>query len=311
MNSDQKTYDEIDIREVIRVLWRGKWIIVGITFVFAVISVIYALSLSNLYSSHSRVAPTEESQGGGLAAMSGELGGLASLAGVDLGQGQTNDAMLAVEILSSRKFISDFVRRHEIEPELMAVEEWYPGSGEIRFNPEVYDGERGTWVREVEPPKQAEPSDWELVEVFRERFSVERDELTGFVNITVEHKSPVIAQQWSNWLIEDINNHMRERDMDEASRSIEYLEEEISRTKLANMEELFYQLFEQQTQTIMMAKVRPEYVFRVIDPPVVAEEKSWPPRAIICIGITLFGGLFGVVVVLIMNMFRRDSLVDR
>jgi LPS O-antigen subunit length determinant protein (WzzB/FepE family) len=41
--------DEIDLRELFSVLWVGKKLIVVITAVFAVVSVVYALSLPNEY----------------------------------------------------------------------------------------------------------------------------------------------------------------------------------------------------------------------------------------------------------------------
>lgn len=310
-HNDNKALEEIDIREVIRVFWRGKWIIMAVTFIFAVFSVFYALSLPNLYTAYGKVAPTEESQAGSLGGMAEQLGGLASLAGVNLPRGEGDNAKIALEILNSRVFIADFVRRRGIVPEVMAAERWNPNSGELRYNEDSYDAATGTWVREVKPPRTVEPSDWEIVEAFREMLSIDTDDLSGFTNIAVEHPSPVLAKQWVEWLIEDINNQIRVRDVEEAERSLNFLETELENVNLANMQQVFYQMIEKQTYTIMMTRVRPEYVFRVIDPPVVSEEKTWPPRAFICIGITLFGALMTMVGLLIANMFRRDeSLVD-
>ena len=41
--------DEIDLRELFGVLWAGKVRIIAITAVFAIVSVIYALSVPNQY----------------------------------------------------------------------------------------------------------------------------------------------------------------------------------------------------------------------------------------------------------------------
>ena len=41
--------DEIDLRELFAVLWAGKLKIIAITAIFAVASVIYALSIPNQY----------------------------------------------------------------------------------------------------------------------------------------------------------------------------------------------------------------------------------------------------------------------
>ncbi|RXS43034.1 LPS O-antigen length regulator [Idiomarina sp. 29L] len=302
--------DEIDLRELFGIIWQGKWWIIAITFVFAVGSVIYSLSLPNIYKSEATLAPTEEASGGGLSQMAGQLGGLASLAGVNLGGGNTDKTTIALEILKSRAFIKGFVEKYDILPELMAVEEWNRGSG-VAFNNELYSPDTKEWVREVEPPKQPEPSSWEYVKVFRESvLEVSKDDTTGLVTIAVNHQSPEVAEQWVVWLIEEINNHMRERDIQEAQRSLEYLDKELQSTSLSDMQQVFYQLIEKQTQTIMLANVRPEYIFQTLDPAVVPEQKAKPSRALICIIGTFFGGLLGVGFALSRSIFRKNRALS-
>mgnify|MGYP003112544360 FL=1 len=299
--------DEIDLRELFGIIWQGKWWIIAITFVFAVGSVIYSLSLPNIYKSEATLAPTEEASGGGLSQMAGQLGGLASLAGVNLGGKNADKTTIALEILKSRAFIKSFVEKYDILPELMAVEEWNRGSGVV-FDNELYNPDTKEWVREVEPPKQPEPSSWEYVKVFRESvLEVSKDDTTGLVTIAVNHQSPEVAEQWVVWLIEEINNHMRERDIQEAQRSLEYLDKELQSTSLSDMQQVFYQLIEKQTQTIMLANVRPEYIFQTLDPAVVPEQKAKPSRALICIIGTFLGGFLSVGFVLVRNIFRKED----
>ncbi|RUO76945.1 Wzz/FepE/Etk N-terminal domain-containing protein [Idiomarina seosinensis] len=318
MNQNQKNYtpptyqqpdpadDEIDLRELFGIIWQGKWWIIAITFVFAVGSVIYSLSLPNIYQSEATLAPTEEASGGGLSGMAGQLGGLASLAGVNIGKSGTDKTTMAIEVLKSRSFLTDFVKKYKILPELMAVESWSPSSG-LTYNTEVYNPETNEWVREVEPPKQPKPTSWEYVKTFRELMSVTSDQETGLVNVSINHQSPEVAKQWVEWLVTDVNNHMRNRDIKEAQRSLEYLNNELQDTSLSNMQQVFYQLIEKQTQTIMLANVRPEYIFQVLDPAVVPEQKAKPSRALICIIGTFLGGFLSVGFVLIRNIFRKEE----
>ncbi len=74
-NPQQPIDDEIDLRELLGALWKGKWIIIATTFVFAAGAVLYALSLPNIYKSDALLAPAESSNGGGLSKMAGQLGG--------------------------------------------------------------------------------------------------------------------------------------------------------------------------------------------------------------------------------------------
>jgi len=302
----QPADDEIDLRELFGIIWQGKWWIIAITFVFAIGSVIYALSLPNIYKAEATLAPTEEASGGGLASMAGQLGGLASLAGVNLGKSGTDKTTMAIEVLKSRAFLTDFVKKYDILPDLMAVESWSPSKG-LAHNKEVYNSETKEWVRDVEPPKQPEPTSWEYVKTFREQMTVNRDQETGLVNVTVNHQSPEIAKQWVEWLVTEVNNHMRQRDIEEARRSLEYLNNELQDTSLSNMQQVFYQLIEKQTQTIMLANVRPEYIFQTLDPAVVPEQKAKPSRALICIIGTFLGGFLSVGFVLIRNVFIKKD----
>lgn len=299
--------DEIDLRELFNTLWRGKWIIIAVTFVFGIGSVVYALSLPNIYKAEAVLAPTEESSGGGLAAMAAQFGGLASLAGVNLSAGDTNKTTIALEILQSRAFLTEFVEKHDILPEIMAVKSWSPERG-IVFNDELYDAETKTWVREVEPPRQAEPTSWEYVkEIRKELLQVSQDKETGLVILSVSHHSPEFSKYLAELLVQDINEKMRQRDISEAEGSLAYLNEELKSTNLSNMQQVFYQLIEKQTQTMMLADVRPEYVFQTIDPAVVPEEKSAPKRALILVLGIMLGGMLGVGFVLIRQAFKQDS----
>ncbi len=292
--------DEIDLRELWQVVWQGKWIIIAITFLFALGAVILSLSLPNLYQSKTLLAPSEEAQGGGLSGMAGKLGGLASLAGINLGNsGGQNKVDIAIEVLKSRQFVSDFINKYDLLPALMAVDGWDRSTGEVRYDPDIYDKDKKQWVREVKPPKKAEPSSWEAYEEFKNVLAVSKDEKTGFVTIAVEHYSPVVAQRWTQLLVKEINEVVRKKDVDEAQRSISYLQEKMSQVPLAEMRNVFYQLIEEQTKTIMLAEVRDEYIFSTIDPPVVPEEKAKPKRALICILGTLIGGMLAIMAVFI------------
>ena len=298
--------DEIDLKELFMVLWSGKWLISAITGVAATASVAIALMLPNIYTANALLAPAEQS-GGGMSALMQQYGGLASLAGVSLpGSEDGSRAQLGMQLMKSRAFIGDFVERRDILPELMAVTAWDAGSGQIVFNPESYDAASKTWVREVEVPKLPTPSAQEAHKAFSEILGVAQDKQTGYVTVSIEHQSPVVAAQWVNWLVEDVNAAVKAQDVAEAEKSIEYLREQVTSTSLADLQAVFFDLIQSQTETVMLAEVRQEYVFKTIDPAVVPEEKSKPSRALICVLGTLLGGMLGVVIVLIRHYARSE-----
>ena len=299
--------DEIDLKELFMVLWSGKWLISAVTGVAAVTSVVIALSLPNIYTANALLAPADQS-GGGMSAMMQQYGGLASLAGVSLpGGDEASRAQLGMALMTSRGFIGDFVERRNILPELMAVESWDMISGDLTFDDALYDATTSEWVREVDPPFTPTPSLLEAHEAFSDILAVSQDKQTGYITVSVEHRSPLVAAQWVDWLVEDANEAVRAQDVDEANRSISYLREQVSNTSLADLQAVFFDLIQSQTETVMLAEVREEYVFKTIDPAVAPEIKSKPSRALICVLGTLLGGMLGVVIVLIRHYARSEA----
>jgi len=104
--------DEIDLLELWHVILGGKWLIIAITAVFAVGSVFYALWLPDTYRAEVLLAPAEEDGGGALGGQLGQLGGLASLAGINLdaGGGVVSMKSRALAIIQSRFFHPRFFR---------------------------------------------------------------------------------------------------------------------------------------------------------------------------------------------------------
>ncbi|WP_417762074.1 Wzz/FepE/Etk N-terminal domain-containing protein [Shewanella sp.] len=304
----QSADDEIDLRELASVLWAGKKLIIAITFVFACASVAIALLMPNIYKSEALLAPAEEQQNGGLAGLAGQFGGLASMAGINLGSSAgTDKTALAIEVMKSRKFTSAFIQKHHILPDLMAVDKWSLSDNKISYDSEVYDSNSEQWLRDVTPPKQPKPSMQEAYKEFSKIFSVSSDKESGLVTVAIEHKSPYVAKQWVDWLVADINDVMRQRDVKEAKRSAEYLEKQIEQTNVADIRTVLYKLVEEQAKTIMFAEVRDEYVFKTVDPAVAAEQKFKPKRALICVLGTLLGGMLAIFVVLIRHFINKEN----
>lgn len=304
--NDQYDDDEIDLRELFMVLWAGKIKIVAITAVFAVASVIYALSVPNQYKATALLAPAQSS-GGGLSGALGQLGGLASLAGVSIGGGEGSEAQIAQEIMKSWNFIEAFIADNDLAVELFAAEGWRKGSNELKINDDVYDSQNKQWLLENESGVVGPPSSWNLFKTFSERLAVSEDKKSGLVSVSIEYYSPQIAKQWLDMYVSAVNAHMQQRQVDKVTNNINYLQAQIEKTSIAEMREVFYTIIEEQTKNKMVAEASPEYAFVAVSPSMVPEEKSQPKRALICILGTLLGGMLSVLLVLAMHYTRKSD----
>ena len=134
---------------------------------------------------------------------------------------------------------------------------------------------------------------------------VTQDVVTGFVTVSIEHLSPLIAYEWVTWLVDDLNREMMLEATSEAQQSIDYLTDQLEKTQVVALQQVFYALIEEQMKTIMLANSRAEYLFKTIDPAIAPERKSRPNRTQICVLGTLLGGILGVLWVLIWHYTFR------
>ena len=296
--------DEIHLRELFSALSAGKVKIIAITAVFAVASVIYALSVPNQYKATALLAPAQ-SGGGGLSGALGQLGGLASLAGVSIGGGGSSESQIAQEIMKSWSFVEDFIADNDLTVEVYAAEGWSKGSNELQINQDAYDSEDNQWLIENDSGVVGPPSSWQLFKAFSGRVAVSEDKKSGLLSVSIEYYSPQIAKQWLDLYISAINKHMQARQVEKVSNNISYLEAQIEKTAIAEMREVFYTIIEEQTKSKMVAEASPDYAFVAVSPSMVPEEKSQPKRALICILGTLLGGILSVLLVLVMHRTKN------
>ncbi len=299
--------DEIDLRELFGVLWAGKVWIVLITAIFAVSSVFYALSLPNLYKASTVLAPAKSDQGG-LSGSLAQLGGLASLAGVTIGASESSESQVAQEIMKSWSFIENFISKNDITVEVFAAKGWSKDSGDVLIDDTLFDRQRSLWLLEDgDSGKLGPPNSWQLFKRFSEILSVSEDKKTGFVTVSMEYYSPEIAKNWLDMHVGAINKHMQDRQVEKVTNNIAYLEEQIKKTSITEMREVFYTIIEEQIKNKMVAEASPEYTFLTISPSMLPEQKSQPKRALICILGTLLGGMLSVIWILVRYYWRSPN----
>lgn len=287
---------------IIKWLRMDLWKIIFITIVFASLSVLYVLSLQNVYSSNAKVSSnlsTGKSMGGALA----NLGGLASLAGVSLGGGGLSIEVLK-EILTSASFLSSFIKANHLEKEVIAAISYDPKLNTFQYDEKIYNQSKGIWVRKYTFPQTLEPSNKELANKFKENFNVNFDRKTKLITLNFTSYSPEFSKKIINDIVEFFNDYLREKDIKDSMLSVSYLKEQLQKTSYSEVKIALQQIMEEQYKKLALANTREEYALRFIESPLVASKKSAPSRAAICIVITMLGAVFGVVALLTMRIFR-------
>ena len=260
------------LSELYSLLFDYKKIIFLIPFLLSVITAAFSLSITAIYESQTTLAANSQSSSG----LSGIINnsGLAAIAGITASSGNRNLGAEGIEILKSRKFITDFIKDEKILVNLMAAEGWDRDKNEVIINPDVYDIKNKRWTL----GDDSIPSDQEAYEAFVNKMSLFKDVKTGFVTLKVRHFSPVIAKEWTEKLINSLNDYLREVDLVEAEKTISFLDKLLSENNLLEVNNSLVNLKQQQIKIIMNAKAREQYVFRVLDPPIAPEKRFSPKR---------------------------------
>jgi uncharacterized protein involved in exopolysaccharide biosynthesis len=292
--------DELDLTELVNVLWINKLFLAATTGLFVLISIIYSLLLTNIYTAETTLAPSASSD---MSSNLSQYAGLASIAGISLPGSSSgiSDKDLALSLLKSKGLLQRLIDKHDILPDLIAAKAWNLTTNSISYNSDVYDDTKNVWVRKVNPPYKLIPSTQEAYEFFDNAIAVSEDKKTGVIFLKIDHLSPEIAYQWSLLLIQEVNEYVADMRIKEAQLSIDYLNDQIRITPYPELRALFYELIQQHTQTIMLAKVRPEYALTTIDPPVIPEIKSQPDRNLIL----LLGFMFGLILSILFILVRH------
>tara|TARA_B100000963_G_scaffold360959_1_gene394086 strand:- start:27532 stop:28452 length:921 start_codon:yes stop_codon:yes gene_type:complete len=296
--------DQIDLKDLYLKFWKQKKLIFLITSLFAVLSVIYSLSLNNIYSSSALLVPSSKDDS--LASMASLRSSFSSFSGISLIDSPATDADEAVERIKSLQFFSDhFLPEISLE-NLMAVDSWNYKTNKIAYKKSVFDEKNNKWIRKAKYPRQVIPSDQEAFEKFKDVVTIVVDKKSSYVSISIEHQSPFVAKNWLDIIILKINESMRLEEMELSKAYINFLNESQKSTNIQSLKEVSSELLESQMQNLMLASSNKDYIFKIIDSPVVSERKSRPNRALICILGTIFGGILSLIVAYIKS-YREES----
>lgn len=281
--------DEIDLRDIWRVLVKYKRMILSSVFIAALIAAGISMSLPNIYRAEMLLAPVKDdnAKGGGMSAALGGLGGFASLAGISLGGGGNTEENLAV--LKSREFLWKFVQENKLMP--------------ILFD-DKWDEAQKKW-KEIDPKKQ--PGQLDAIRLINEKvLEVNSDKKTNLVTISIDWKDPVLASAWVDQLVTQLNQYLRAEAISRSENNLKYLNEELARTQIEEMRKALFDLIGQEQKKAMVAHAQREFAFRVLDPTVVPDKKIKPKRAII---VLLSVVLVGFVAMLI--AFIKEATIKR
>lgn len=297
--------DEIDLKRLFEILWEGKNIIIGFILIFSIAAVLYSLSLPNIYQSSALLSPVSKNNSN--QSLQG-VGGLASLAGIDINQSAGGKEAEAIKKLNTLSFFTDSIYPFIYLPDLMAIESWDPSSNTISYKNNLYNHKTKEWVRSFQYPKSQVPSPQESFKIFKQKhYNVSADASTGFVVISVKHQSPFVAKEWTKLIVNQVNDFFRAKDKKEAQAAMNFLNSQIAQTTHTEIKQVIAALLQQKMQQMTLIEANEFYVFSYLDPPKIMEEKIAPVRSSISILGSVIGLFLGAIFVIVRQYFRKTN----
>jgi uncharacterized protein involved in exopolysaccharide biosynthesis len=271
--------DAFDIRQLLPIL-RAHWRLIAASIVLmTALAAAVAFLSPPIYRSSIVLVPTSSDASGlagGLGSALGQFGGLAALAGINLGpDGMATEESLAV--LKSRQFTEAFIADQQLMPILFA---------------KSWDAQNGKWKEGEQPPTAGK-----AYKYFDQKVrSIDRDKKTQIVTVNVEWRDRERAAQWANELIARLNAEMRARAIARTDASVGYLEKELETTSTVATREAINRLIETQIKQRMLANVTPEYAFRVVDRAVPADRNDpiRPKKLVLLLAGPFVGLILGI-----------------
>jgi uncharacterized protein involved in exopolysaccharide biosynthesis len=303
-NTEDKYDDEINLFELIGLLWANKIKIILISLLFSIFSVVYAKSIPNTYKSVAVLSPMSSS-GNDLSSLASQYSGLSNLAGISLPSGKVDKVGMAVATMQSLSFFEDIASKENIFFLLQAPMDWDLLSNSLIINPNVYDTANNKWVSEANFSINGKPSIQSAHRDFLQNLSVNTSAKTKFITISYEHYSPYVAQKVVELLINEINEMARLEEILIAQNSILFLNQEIKQTELNDLRIKINGLISKQVERITIAQASPEFIVKILSEPIVPELKSGPNKMLIVFMISLFGLIFAIIYSLALPFMKQ------
>jgi uncharacterized protein involved in exopolysaccharide biosynthesis len=257
--------------------------------VAAVLAIAYGVAAPKWYRAQTLIAPVPmDPSTSALGALDGEIGGLASLVGLDIGGGEDQEKE-ALARLTSREFIYGYIESKNLLPIFFAGK---------------WDADAKAWKNPAKPPSIEDGYQYFVGRIF----TVSEDRKTELIKVAVDWKNPELAREWANELVVRINADRREVARAESERNLQFLNRELEKASIIDLRQAINRLVETEIRKRMLVNVREEYAFKVIDPAYLPGNRAVvrPRIAMLTAVAAALGGLLGCGLALFRHFRRRN-----
>ncbi|UTA68412.1 MULTISPECIES: Wzz/FepE/Etk N-terminal domain-containing protein [Emticicia] len=327
----------LNFKALFQVIWKEKILIFMIILASAGIGLWYGFSQKEQFTAQGKILPEMLGRGG---LRLGNLAGIASLAGVDIGSADGTEAVrpdLYPDILKSTPFFLELFKQPVVtrDNRKITFEQFYEGEFEKKSDEKQKDtvkaphNQNGVLVIGKKYERRIQALKARIVGVI--------DKKSGVINISVKMPDPYVAAEVANFAMNYLTQYVTRYRVDKAQKDLDFLEERVNvakgkyyfnQTKKAQYSDQFQEsTMRLQSADIQRERIESEYrmastfynellkkyeeakikvqqetpVFKVLEPPTVPTRKSEPRKSLILLVAVFIGGLIALIAALIRN----------
>ncbi len=262
METQRETYeDEINLIDYVKVIFKHKKLICYTVGIVVAATIVVSLLMTPVYEAKAVVAP---------AAKNGEISGT-SLVAAQFGISVPASSNMSeiVNLLKSNILMEKIIKKHN----LLTV-----------------------FYKERELKGRSDSQNlWRGIRYLQDAMTIRPNQKDNSIQVSMQFKDPKTAADIVSYTLLELTEHMSNEARRVAETNKQYLESQIEKTADPFIRTKIYTLIAQQIETAMMAEVKENFAFKILDPPRVPDKKIKPKRTqmvIIAFLVSLFLGVF-------------------
>ena len=290
MQENQYYDDEIDLRELFSALWRGKYFIIIFTMISLAAGSLYLRSLSSNYKVSILLAPVQEQQ---RTANFGNLGGLASIAGISLPTSSASDFAKYEIMLKTQEISTQIFKEQKLIQSLF--------SGEWDNNQQIFREPKANRRKLItnsikklltgRPPREyMEPNPARLKALINGKIRIGVDTRTGYLTLGAETSNPELLTKLLVSMIKNTDELFKKKFIKQSNDAVQFYQIKISKARSQEHRKILATLIAKEERKLLLASRNSQFVAEILTGPNTSLYPTSPKASIILAVSILLGG---------------------
>jgi LPS O-antigen subunit length determinant protein (WzzB/FepE family) len=306
-NSQKNNNDELDLRYLVLILWRGKFFMILVSFVSVFLAALYLQSAERKYTVEYNLKPVGETNSS--PSLSG-FGGFASIAGIQLPSSSSNDFNIFKKLITSTEVSEIVFNNKEIVKDVFKSE-WNASLKNYsiisKSKIQILVGDFKKLLTGNKEVNYMPPSPKRLSVFIANTIQIKEDKNTGFLTFISETSKPELMLSIIIEATKAGDKIMRQRYIDFSTEPLAFYKEKIRTARSREHREALAELIGKEEQKLMFASRGKYFMAEPYVGPTISLYPTAPkPKLILALSF-LFGLFISVVFISMWHVMKKDN----